>query len=219
MSTEPIQVVSDFVEPYDAYFDHTGITFRRIAHEGPSKEDQFEILDMLGYDIPQYGKPAELPDDSQQVVVYTDEYQHAGKGKILVSLEEARSKYADYLASCFIECQQNIITSYKLLQIGTRQFIVRYNSDHEWMSNKGQVYCDIVAESPHREYIKQIQYPLWSIDYVLDLHQEGKPVAIDFNIAPQMHEFDIEAYIDMPSITKEIREAIYYFKTLKNAQI
>jgi len=209
-----VTLKSDFEQPYDKYFTQDGVEFQRISSGGPNKIQQFEKLRSLGYFVPQHGIVKELSSQFPTLVVYTDINQHEGKGKLLLPSTVATDLYPDNFCCEFIECSQQITTSYKLLQIGKRQFIIRYSSDHEWMANQGRYAVDILAESPLKQYIDAVPQPIWSIDYICDINKKDIPVAVDFNVSPKFNDLDLHFFISNQDIAHEVSDAINYYSTL-----
>lgn len=208
-----VKLVSNYEDKYDKYFSNNGVEFRRIAEEGPDKITQFFILQKMGYAVPEHGFVKDLAHKDYDLIVYTDPTVHDGEGKVLLKPKEALDLYPDCYCSQFIECSQNITTSYKLLQIGKRQFMVRYSSDHDWMSHKSRFTTDILAESPRQMYIPKLGLPIWSIDYICDINRNDMPVAVDFNVAPNLNDIDIHLWIGYDEIAKEIYEAILHYNS------
>jgi hypothetical protein len=206
-----VQLKSDFDEAYDKFFIIEGKVFERMTSQEPDKIEQLKKLKSLGYTVPLSGTVLEVAENADNLIVYTDITSHDGKDKILIKAEDALEKYPNNFCSKYIECSQQITTSYKLLQIGKRQFIIRYSSDHEWISNKGRYAIDILAESPVKQYIEAINNPIWSIDYICDINNHDSPVAVDLNYSPKFHELELNFLISNKEIAKEIYDALNHF--------
>lgn len=206
---------SDFDDFYDHWFcpshEDPDRVFDRMSRTTMRKRDQFELLEKLEFNTPRHGIVRDWVltysfsnFDSACVVVYTDELAHAGEGKILVSPQLAVKQYPDHYASFYIKTTSDGIDgvngtaeSYRLLQIGSRNFYLRYRSEGSWQSNSGN---DVQIELMERQHIWEFGEregsllkgkPLFAIDFVKPL-DANLSLAIDFNTAPGLKNTGIE---------------------------
>jgi hypothetical protein len=83
--------------------------------------------------------------------------------------------------------------SYRYLNIGNRQWKLKYKSDHEFFSNCGDVEITLIEEILYDTL--KVPFPLkgrnfWAIDFVAnDLAGE---LAVDYNTSPQIGKTPIE---------------------------
>ena len=203
-----IELRSDFRDYYDFAFPSTAeLTFDRLAGDrSMTKLDQFRLLSSLGLRVPfvALGRDmlSETPLRSDDLVVAcTDDRAHCGEGKKLVRLTDLSVSDDALLCSQWINTTglMDASTSYRLLQIGSRAWLLRYEGAGSWMSN----HCDdtaIFIEGEclgfHRWSNAAIDcFPLFAIDFVVPVHapipetiddviRDG--YAIDFNTAPGM---------------------------------
>jgi hypothetical protein len=214
-----VRLDSDFFEDYDVWFnaDEDAPVFRRSSADKLSKLEQFKFLLSLGYKVPRHGSVSELaeialeaetPEDMvTDVVVYLDSTE-ADVDKVMLPIDEAFVEHPDKFASDYIEGDMGAGIAYKLLQIGKRQFALKFSSVDEWRSNSGEFVANVLMESPTHAYLDAIRYPLWSIDYIAT---DQGPIAIDFDIAPKLTGIDFLEFISDEEIAEEIQEALAYF--------
>lgn len=203
-----ISLKSDFYDYYDHWFErcnNADFELIRNSRSKISKQDQFKILrscdfNAIGiglYRKVQYGfidnsRETTTPPDVN-VVVYTDEYAHAGEGKILISFQEATKKYHNHLFSLAVDTKGiNKSTSKRYLSVGDYKIWLEYKSDHEWMSNCGDVEITILSadKTPSNTLPMDFYRPLYAIDFVEDLN--GCLIAIDYNESPAINGTGLE---------------------------
>jgi hypothetical protein len=194
MASIKLGLQTDFRDYYDFAFHpiaSADTVVDRIANGvGFSRYEQFEILNDLGFSTPKHGKALDLSTKYDRLVVYTDEFKHCGKGKILVETTDIRSSWVTKYASEYIDAE--VGKSYRLLFIGNRAFYYEYQSV-DWRSNVGENVqisypreihsCDIFdniwfdRQNHHIDVL-----PIFAIDFVKSY--QGKMLAVDFNTAP-----------------------------------
>lgn len=203
-----IRLNSDFRDYYDFAFPSEGDhTFDRIAGDRTmSKLEQFRLLSGLGLRVPFVALGRDLPtqtplQSSDLVVVYTDDRAHCGEGKKLVSLSALLIADKELLCSQWINTTGLLsrATSYRLLQIGGRSWLLRYDGEGGWMSN----HCEdtqIFIEGECLGFQRWSNHvidglPLFAIDFVVPVHAPTPETiddvirdgyAVDFNSAPGM---------------------------------
>ena len=183
-----MKLVSDFSELYDCYFDGKGEEFRRMTNEGPSKREQFNILEELGFKVPHRNLYKEIRRTCPApVVVYTDENAHCGEGKILVwkNTQEEFDKYKDCFCSLHIPgSKKGGSHSIRILNILSRQFLIQYKSEFDWRSNCGDGTIECIGETKKWLHLnKKLNRKLWAIDLVFDI-DNNEWVAVDLNYSP-----------------------------------
>lgn len=194
-----MKIVSDFNDFYDYAFDRESdrTFYRNAGDRSMSKIDQFKLLIWLGFEPPFVGTPDFLSKNlgpADLVVVYQDDRAHCGEGKILTELEIAMKEYENYSCSQWINTTGEFDRSQscRLLQVGDRAWLLRYEGTGGWMSN----HCDnteIYIEG-EIEALPNFGYPLFAIDFVNKVNEPAPETlgdlkrlfAIDFNSAPGM---------------------------------
>jgi hypothetical protein len=205
-----LKLISDFRDYYDYVFYPDGDTpvYRMAYDRAMPKHRQFEIMGRAGIPVPPFYEVGSAqannlysPDDI--VVVYEDEYQHCGGGKLRLSYKEAVNRFAalsHHLTNYYCVPWVNTTgildesVSYRYLQIGSKAFWLRYVGKGGWMSNHAEdTLIFVEGECDLIESHVLASYPLCAIDFVVSV---AKPipetfedvinfgVAIDFNTAP-----------------------------------
>jgi len=188
-----LKLLSDFNQFYDHYFDNEGESFRRVTTDGPSKREQFKMMEQAGLAVPDHGlvkDKVNLRFTEEKFVVYLNEQAHSGEGKVLMKPEEALRLYGDYYCSRYINAgvygdDEMKGISYRYLFLGKRGWALRYSSDDkdEWRSNVGGTTIENLGEIITPSWRFNIKYPLLAIDFVpSNINHEH--IAIDLNIAP-----------------------------------
>jgi hypothetical protein len=185
-----IALNSDFRDFYDHWFslssEEVDYTLNRTMVDGILKRDQFKLLEQLGFNTPLHGTPdvleKQLAKEKTNVVLYTDELAHAGEGKYLHLGNKNFSKHKRCTyASVQIKTDEKAnkgCQSIRLLFIGYRKFILRYSSDHFWMSNEGKVNIELIDEVRPRNLTDKWaftkKWPLLAIEHELKKEVEVK---------------------------------------------
>ena len=193
-----MKLLTDYTQWYDHIFDDTGVTFHRTARTrgGLAKRDQFQLFERLGWAVPPHGVVAELatrtgltrdwqfPAATWQreldVVVYLDEFQHQGEGKLKLPLADALAKFPDHYGSLFIPLA-NPAVSLRHVRFGRLGFWLRQQGGDDWRSNRSD-HETVLAHTTHAE-ANPIPRVLWAVDF---LPAPAGLLAVDFNTAPQL---------------------------------
>lgn len=193
-----MKLLTDYEQWYDGRFDGTGVTFHRTARTrgGLAKREQFQLFERLGWPVPPHGLIAELatrtglatawhfPATAWQreleAVVYLDEFQHKGEGKVKLPLAEAITKYPSHYGSLFIPLT-NPAVSLRHVRFGRLGFWLRQRGGEDWRSNRAD-HETVLACTQHPE-ANPIPRVLWAVDF---LPAPGGLLAVDFNTAPQL---------------------------------
>jgi hypothetical protein len=213
-----IALNSDFRDFYDHWFslsEEADYTLNRTMVDGILKRDQFKLLEQLGFNTPLHGTPdvleKQLAEEKTHVVLYCDELAHAGEGKFLYLGNKDFAKYKKYSYSSVHIKADKRNQSIRLLFIGYRKFILRYSSDHFWMSNEGKVNIELIDEVRPRNLTDKWaftkKWPLLAIDSVIEKYT-GKEFAIDFNSAPGLSGTPIEEMFSGLEIYQMIEEFV-----------
>ncbi len=221
-----IQLTSDFSDFYDHWFcgayEKPNRTFDRASRTTMSKRQQFQLLQEMGFNVPSHGTVTEVVErlaGTQQeqsppltLVGYTDEFAHAGEGKIIRAYYYLISEQPHLYCSEFIPTSEDttISISYRLLQVGDRAWWLKYEGRGSWMSNHAP---DVTVEVLHEahgfwdtgEEIRPKQYPLFAIDFVVPVGSEKK-LAIDFNTAPGLKQTGMEEILSAKECYELIAE-------------
>ena len=221
-----ITLNSDFHDFYDHWFylvENSDYTLNRTMVDGILKRDQFKLLEQLGFNTPLHGTPEKLEkllnESIEGVVLYKDELAHAGEGKFLHLWAKNFSKRKEYTyASVRIKTDKKVdkgCCSTRILFIGYRKFILRYTSQHFWMSNWGnKVNIEFIDEDKgaprdltNESWAFTKKWPLLAIDYVVE-KDTGKEFAIDFNSAPGLKGTPIEEMFSGLEVYQMIEEFV-----------
>lgn len=217
-----MRLISDFRDYYDRCFDGQGPVFTRTAvGAGPSRREQFTILQQAGFHIPPVGTVGDVMDSWWEregrrinaVVAYEDEMAHCGEGKKLYHRYNADLKTEskmgyderrELFCSAFLGNPLTPVPSESLrrLQIGSEVYWIEYRSTESWMSNVGEGDMDVIGHESG--YHPKIKLPLFAIDFVI-----GKEMyAVDFNIAPGIKGSGVEKYCDAERVVTLIEGAL-----------
>ena len=175
-----VRLRSDFRDYYDHWFSHnvSEPILLRGMHDGPTR---FEALHMLKnyYNVPSFGlaKNADFTNDDGAVVLHFSD-EHAGRGKVITTLRDARIAAPDKLV---VQYHSEARTrSYRLLSVGSMRMSFMYES-HYWRSNVGDVEVAIIDPFCYNFEEINNRYPLYAIDFI----ETSKGfLAIDFNVSP-----------------------------------
>lgn len=186
-----IQLKSDFIEPYDHWFDREGIVFERMSRNNISRSDMFKILTDAELRVPPHGSVEELYavlPDTTHVVIYEDMYAHRGEGKHLLTVDKAIEDFPHKYCSVLVPMHFGLPVSTRYLRIGNKTHWLKYTSNDHWRSNCG-LNVTIETYEPEFEDLKTVEetlgivHPMFAIDFVQSI-QNGFWYAIDFNTSP-----------------------------------
>lgn len=215
-----IALASDFRDYYDHRFElphrpHDYL-FERYAKGGMSKREQFALLDSILALTPMHGLVRDVAERGRgkvlEVVVYLDEYAHAGEGKVRMATIRALREYPDHYCCAFIPTGFQRAVSIRHLQIGNRGWRLQYEvKGDEWRSNCGAVEIKLLSEWGAWERGRDMlaKYPLFAIDFVGLMSRDWRDLrAIDFNTAPGLKGTGIEAVLSPQEVCDLISEHI-----------
>lgn len=212
-----IHLKSDFRDYYDHCYTarDTGfdVTHRRLSRDGISRRVNLDTLVAMGCRVPPYGRVITLTPRiptvaSKALVVYTDQYAHAGEGKVLVTPQQALARHPYRLAMVYLPPDEGVGTSYRLLVIGRRGFWLRYRAAEDWRSNCGDGDIKLVEEV--NPPTNAVSLPLYAVDFV---RYRNRLYALDFNSAPGLSGTGIESIMRPPAIYAEL-QAWYAAKSM-----
>ena len=198
-----IRLESDYTDYYDSIFSDEGkSTYRRISTECMPRGRAIKYLKELGVPTIEVGQVNTFNSlQYSKLVVYTNSRQHGGKGKVVVSTDEAKRYYSNYLAAPYIENTNG--ASLKYIQIGgiAIQLSLRNNGD------KAEIKSGEVVESNRSDIgmNKQINIPIFSIDYI---PVNGIITAIDFNSSENLSRYGIDKIVTPDEILAELSKII-----------
>lgn len=193
-----MKLVTDYVQWYDSLFDGDGPEFQRMAFTrgGLPKREQFTLFARLGLRTPPHGPvrdlgsrtgvpfywqfPASAWSSEFEVVVYLDEFQHAGTGKIKVPLVTALTQHPDHYASIFVPLP-NPSVAMRHVRFGRLGFWLRQQGGEDWRSNRAD--RETVLACGRIEAPNPLPRVLWAIDF---LPAADGLLAVDFNTAPDL---------------------------------
>jgi hypothetical protein len=180
-----MRLSSDHVQWYDGIFDDQGPEFHRIAFArgGLRKREQLELFDRIGLCTPPHGLVAALARrlaGDQRLVVYEDELEHRGRGKLLLSVEAAVRTHPDRYASLFVPPagSAEIIRHVRFGRLGF--WLHQRSTAGDWRSNVADQE-ELLGRSLHQR--APIARVLWAIDF---LPSAFGLLAVDFNTAPEL---------------------------------
>lgn len=193
-----MKLITDYAQWYDGLFDGTGVAFHRTARTrgGLAKREQFQLFERLGWPVPPHGLIAELATRTGlaaawlfprtawhrelEAVVYLDELQHQGEGKLKLPLAEALTQYPGHYGSLFIPLAHPAV-SLRHVRFGRLGFWLRQQGGADWRSNRADTET-ILSRALHPEP-NPIPRVLWAVDF---LPAPSGLLAVDFNTAPQL---------------------------------
>lgn len=202
-----IKIESDFKDYYDvasAESNYIGVYTRNKNRESRGK--LLRWIREQGTKTIELKAAREYDDRVKELVIYTNPNLHDSLGKHVVSLNEARTLYANNLASPFYTEANG--ETLKFLQIGTRRFRVRLKSNNIRSLLEGEV-IDIVELEASFNY--SIMQPIFSIDYI----SNGKEtVAIDFNKVQRLDKLGFERLISPEGVISEVKKVLVAYNKL-----
>lgn len=230
-----MQLKSDFNDWYDYAFTKEGPVYERSFKTTKTRKEDLEFLKSIGCSIPRYGKAKDLVQeilgakwnsffetwqfrksdkikDIDSVIVYKDECQHCGDGKILVTLREAEEKYPDNFAVEYFP--ESFGESYRYLQIGNRKWWLFYKSYEDWRSNYGNGDTNILCEE-ETGYHGAIRVPMFAVDFV-PTSSIGF-VAVDYNTAPGIPA-ELKNNVNAHGIVNLLQQAMVDFGIIPNKE-
>lgn len=161
----------------------------------PTRKEAFEIMTRLGLRVIEHGALGEVPDDWEDVVVYTSVYGgHVGQDKLKLSLNEARAQFPpETLCSRFRVVDPSpwgeAVQGWSTRQYVCGDFTIRGRyGTREWRSNVGVVrmaWDDAFAPrppgGPFGQEHEALSGPLFAVDLITC---GGLEYAVDFNLCP-----------------------------------
>jgi hypothetical protein len=219
-----VQLISDFYgqEPYDHWFDNSGIPLYRNS-KAESRKQGFRHLENMNLRVPYHGTVADMYDivghHRPSVVLYHDWYAHRGEGKSLAILHPLTyDTYPQTYAALTIVCHTEPTISYRYLRLGLWTCWLRYMSDDKWRSNCGNVQIDLYSQDPTtclsfpERFVDPHAVPLLAIDFVRSIG--GMWWAIDYNTSPGIKDTPVLDLITPQEIVHLVKE--YYIKYGEN---
>lgn len=215
-----MRLLSDYTQFYDGIFDGSGPVFHRMAYTkgGLSKREQLARFDKIGLKTPPHGTVTELAEqhrracgpleppreigDESSCVVYCDEFEHRGQGKVLVPLNEALNRFPGHYATLYFPRQGSPV-SFRFVRLGRRTFWLRQRGDGtDWRSNTRD--HEEVLTSGVTSQSNPFARVLWAIDFIpspLGL------LAVDFNTAPNLISLGEQGAIAPHEVLAELADA------------
>lgn len=198
-----VRIDSDFIDIYDNLSEYSANrVYSRFYSRQKGKVYELNKLKRLGVKTiklePVYNKSYA----SKDLVVYSDQKKHLGKGKVILRYNEAKLMYNNYLASEYEEESASNVLKY--LQIGERRF--RLELEYEKRSLEKFTVKDIYEES--RSYNKSIPIPIYSIDYI---NINSEMIAIDLNEVENLSRLNITSILSTSEIMDEIEKTLIHY--------
>ena len=195
-----MRLITDYPQYYDAIFDGTGPVFHRRAfgRGGLAKREQFALFEKLALATPPHGPVRELAArhpgpclwgtslgpwwaEEIQLVVYEDEYAHAGAGKRRMPLGRALAECPDAWASLYLPPARRAV-GFRHVRIGRIGIWLRQEGgEGEWRSNRRDT--ETVLDRRRHEEAFPVPRVLWAIDFI---PSPAGLLAVDFNTAPEL---------------------------------
>lgn len=210
-----VAIVSDFIEPYDHWFDLNSPASRVVSRmsTGETRQQGFRHLQDMNLRVPYHGKVCEMYDictGRPKIVLYHDEKAHRGEGKELAILSPSiLDRCPQTLAALYVECGAYAM-SYRYLRLGLWTCWLRYFSDDKWRSNYGKVQIDMYNQDPTPylvfpdKFIDPYHVPLLAIDFVVSW--SGMWWAVDYNTSPGIKDTPVMDLISGQDIVKSIKQ-------------
>ena len=180
-----MRLLTDHAQWYDDIFDDRGPEFHRIAFSrgGLTKREQLSLFDRIGLRTPPHGIVSVLAArlaKEQHLVVYEDELEHRGRGKLLLPIEDALRHHPDRYAALFVPPGGEVARHVRFGRVG---FWIEQRSQ-DWRSNVGDEERYLGRSAHERSPIPRV---LWAIDFVPSAFGL---LAIDFNTAPDLETLE-----------------------------
>jgi hypothetical protein len=214
-----MKLLSNFTDYYDHHFDLDGPTFDRRNNIGLNRKEMFLFFHTLGLRSPYCGTLKQVFDYQENrfpnvmnakflknAVVYLDLNSHQGDNKLHIKGDTPNwEKYRDYFAVEFIPTSPypSQAISYRYLQIGKRNWLLKYSSKEDWRSSVNPEITILKEGEPGER--PKISYPLYAIDFL----QSGSLFAVDFNQSPQIKGTGLEDILTPQDVVNLIKESDY----------
>lgn len=232
-----IKLITDYFDYYDAFFDYTThmrgedatVVFKRLSAppNGYSKPEQFQIMSSAPFNmrVPGNGTVRSFMDDcfqdakgnkvnmggkrnqSDKIVVYTDNYLHAGNGKELTYITGASLFIGDdKWCSEFIpttDDPENHSISYKYMKWGMHYALLKIECKGGWRTNSGDLEIEMLEHGREQDLSKVQFLPLYSIDYV---RRNKLDYGVDFNTAPGFRGTGLKDYYTGVEVANSLYE-------------
>lgn len=213
-----MRLITDYFQYYDAMFDGVGPVFYRLAfgRGGLAKREQFALFKKLELATPPHGTVKELAAqhpgpcvwetalgpwwaEEIQLVVYEDEYAHAGAGKRRMPLRRALEECPDAWASLYIP-PANRAVGFRHVRIGRVGIWLRQEGgEGEWRSNRRDE--ETVLECRRHGEDLPVPRALWAIDFI---PSPSGLLAVDFNTAPELATLGESRTVGAEEILEEL---------------
>ncbi len=214
-----IRLLTDYHDYYDHYFDLDGLPYQRFTKTSRTRQNDFVFLQNAGFCVPWFGKVEHcqrLCSALQvKVVIYDKPTAHCGDGKRLISSIDLAKEDPDKFCSFYIPASKAY--HIRLLAIGEWKAVLRYTSNHEWLSNNGDVEIELLQYGEFREpKIEKIQRwlrePLLAIDGRYS--DQGEFVTFDLNTAPGIKGTGIEKILEPQIVVQYIKDFFLQIKAI-----
>lgn len=197
-----LNIQSDFVDYYDILNNEKStFVYNRYIGNSKSRGTVLKELRNLGVKTIELKQVSQFYKGEGPLVVYVDPKEHKGKGKLIMSVEDAQLAYSNSLASPYIETTNGYILKY--VHVGKRRFALYYKKDEPISLNMGRL-IDINEATP--EYNRQVGLPIYSIDYIVKDNNEM--VATDFNTVQSLGDIGLQSKLTAENVIDEIVQAL-----------
>jgi hypothetical protein len=213
-----MRLITDYPQYYDAIFDGAGPVFHRMAfgRGGLAKREQFALFRKLELATPPHGTVKELGAqhpgpcvwgtslgpwwaEEIQLIVYEDEYAHAGGGKKRMPLRRALEECPDAWASLYIPPAERAV-GYRHVRIGRIGVWLRQEGgEGEWRSNQRDRES-VLACRRHEDSLA-VPRAMWAIDFI---PSPSGLLAVDFNTAPELATLGETRAVEAAQILEEL---------------
>lgn len=197
-----LNIQSDFLDYYDILNNEKStFVYNRYIGNSKSRGTILKELRNLGVKTIELKQVSQFYKGEGPLVVYIDPKAHNGKGKLIMSVEDAQLAYPNSLASPYIETTNGYILKY--VHVGKRRFALYYKKDEPISLNMGRL-IDINEATP--EYNRQVGLPIYSIDYIVKDNNEM--VATDFNAVQSLGDIGLQSKLTAENVIDEIVQAL-----------
>lgn len=198
-----IKIVSDFTDYYDYLSDSLStIEYSRKANNGVQRVAALNKLRQLGIKAIDIMPVNKYISSDGKIVVYTNTSAHDGKGKKVLTVDEAKLYYSNYSASKYYENCKDYI---KFIQIGKQRYTLNINRSS--VEDRHSEEIKGITKLPD-EYNRVVGIPIFSIDYICI---ENQMVATDFNEVEKLSNYGIQSFIKPEEVIKEIKDSLLIY--------
>lgn len=199
-------IKSDYTDFYDVLSNNNSIiTYNRYLSQCKQRGSALKYLRSLGIKTLDIKQVNQFFRGDGPIVVYKDPMGHHGNGKAIMSVDDAMQYYSNCVASNYYNKDGFTI---KYLQIGKRRFSLCFKKNEAETLDVGTL-IDIKENTS--EFNRLIGLPIFSIDYISN---GCEMIATDFNEVENLHNINMDRYLDSNTIITEIIDALTVYNKI-----